>query len=65
MWEAINAAGNFEVDPTTTHVFVKFVFINEFLSNAAGIDADIFGAVQLSLEVEVVDVQCDVFGPLV
>ena len=45
-------------------MFVKVVFINEFLRNVADIDADIFRAFQWSLEVKVADVKGDVFGAL-
>ena len=64
LWEAINATANFEVDPTILHMVVKVIFIDEFLRNVAEIDADISKAVQWSLEVEVADVEGDIFEDL-
>ena len=64
MRETIDNTTNLEVDPAVAHVFVKVVFIYEFLWNVADIDADIFGAVQWSLEVNVSGVKGDVFGSL-
>ena len=61
---AINAAANFEVDLTIVRMFVKVVFIDEFLREFSEIDADIFGAVQWSLEVEVSDIEGGVFFAL-
>ena len=55
---------NFEVDPTITHVFVKGVLINELLRDVAEIDAEILGAVQWSLKVEVSDVEDEAIGSL-
>ena len=41
MWEAINSADNLEVDTTITHVFEKFVFVNELFRYVTEFDADI------------------------
>ena len=43
---------------------MKVVFMDKFLRNVSDIDAEIFGAVQWSLEVKVTNDKSDIFGAL-
>ena len=55
---------SFEVDPAISHIFLKVLFIGEFLRNVSEIDADIFRAVQWSLEIKVSGVKGELFCAL-
>ena len=63
--EAINAVANFKVNPTVAmDVVQKIVFVDEIFGYVAQFDADIFGAVQIGLEVEFFIIKCEKLGAL-
>ena len=63
--KTINAATNFEINPTVVSKGKEIVFFNEFVSNIGELDADVLSMIEGSCEIEVADVKTDEFrtGP--
>ena len=59
--QTINAATNFEVNPTVVSKGEEIVFFNESLRNIGELDVDVLGVIARSCEVEVADVETDDF----
>ena len=49
--KAVNAAPNFEVDPSVAGVFEEVLFLCEFVGDVAEFDSDVLGAVEQGVEV--------------
>ena len=62
LWEIINTAANFEVDPSIMHGFERVVIVDEFFTDVAEFDADIVGAIQWIFGIEVHDFLCGKLG---
>ena len=56
--EPIHALGKFVIYSTVVSVSFKTIFINDFLGYYAELDACILWAVERSVEVEVLQVEC-------
>ena len=60
--QTINAATNFKVDPAVADALGEVIFCDEFFGNVGEADADVFGTIERSAEIEVTDVEGDEFG---
>ena len=62
--KSINATTNFKVDPAVANTVGEVVFCDEFFGDVGEADADIFGSIERSTEIEVADVKNDESGAL-
>ena len=60
--KSINDATNFKVDPAILDAVGEVVFCDEFFGDIRETDANVFGTVERSTEIEVADVKGDEFG---
>jgi hypothetical protein len=54
--ETIHAMVHFEADPEVTGKLIELVLLNEFLGNVSKLDADILWAVEVGVEIEILEV---------
>jgi hypothetical protein len=60
--QTVNAATNFEIDPTVVCEGEEIVFVDELVGNIGELDADVFRVVETSSEIEVFDIVANKFG---
>ena len=54
--QAINAATNFEINPAVVSEGEQIIFVNELVRNIGELDADVFGMIERSCEIEGFDI---------
>ena len=60
--QTINAATNFEINPAVVCECEKIIFVDELVRNIGELNADVFGNIERSCEVEVFDIVTNEFS---
>ena len=59
--QAVNAATNFEINPAVVCEGEKIIFVDELIRNIGELNADVFGMIERSCEIEVFDIETSEF----